>query len=1029
MATKTRPPRIDYTTDDRADERLSPAEQAKFDQAQADFGESELSDRENAAIAGLESQFGDSESDIDGRRIDAASEAADRQESSVPQGNGLYQPAANKGSGRKQPLTLKGLLKKGGPAGIITALIGGGAFIGGSMAGPMALLFNISENATEQNDSASVAKETRLMKTLKHMLKERGYKSKLGNKMGKISNKGLSKLSKKGAVPLNEDGSKFEIGKDGYPDKQPAKYEVDGKTLKNDELVDHLTQKGNERQASKVFGRYGAFKMRVKAWTGKHIKKSFLNKFKLKRNGGLAHKVDKKIKISERFNKFKEKFPKFNSGEASKNLTGKVNKNMKKATKGGFIYLLATAACVGVKIPGIVATAVTAIQILPIIGVAFDTILTPASKAKAAGFDSGFTAEQMETVGTVLTERGVVEGSQNTEGAATDSSIFMAAFGVIKNKQAISDFAPGYKMITSSVVQGAKTVEATIGPVCNVLLGPVAMYATMGAEAAMAAYTGGISSLISWVGKEVIKTYIGDWVSSLASGMLQPVFEDLAKNDMLPKARFKDLGDALGVGLAAFFSSGGMAQMLPTLKTSQLAEFGEIQLANEEFQRRMDIASLSPFDTSSKYTFMGSIVHNMGNMMLANRASDGSFTSTLSNILKLPSFALSFSSTAHAKSTIFSGSYCDYGQEFQQDGKEGMPAVNMAGLPCTGITKGQASMSTEEALSIAEEEGWIDDSVDIKDGATISDLLKSNYIKEDTPLRDFVESCGDAHEGDYWTNMNSCTVPESTSSVSLDKGTTSHSTGLKDDNGNDVSYTAEKEGVGETVNTISNKKLAAMSVLLIDFQVAQSINGEDEEDGTEGEGESEEKSEEPSSTTTAVGTPENVQNTGSGWTIKPNTDYTGVQCGAGSTDGGTFDATVDGGTSKIRICLVTVGNSTAKVNSLIAEKIKQMMEAAHAAGVNITPESDFRSSADQAALYEQNCPGGTCSVATAKPGTSQHERGLAVDWGLNGQTICYPNSTCPAGSNAGYDWLMANAKTYGFYKLDSEAWHFSTSGF
>ena len=250
------------------------------------------------------------------------------------------------------------------------------------------------------------------------------------------------------------------------------------------------------------------------------------------------------------------------------------------------------------------------------------------------------------------------------------------------------------------------------------------------------------------------------------------------------------------------------------------------------------------------------------------------------------------------------------------------------------------------------------------------------------------------------------------------------STGLKDENGSDISYTAEKEGVGETVNTISNKKLAAMSVLLLDFQVAQSMNGEDEEDGTE------EESEEPSSTTaTAVGTPENVQNTGSGWTIKPNTDYTGVQCSAGSTDGGTFDATVDGGTSKIRICLVTVGNSTAKVNSLIAEKIKQMMEAAHAAGVNITPESDFRSSAKQAALYEQNCPGGTCSVATAKPGTSQHERGLAVDWGLNGQTICFPNSTCPAGSNAGYDWLMANSKNYGFYKLDSEAWHFSTSGF
>lgn len=273
MATKTRPPRIDYTTDDRADERLSPAEQARFDQAQADFGESELSDREKAAIAGLESQFGDSESDIDGRRIDAASEAADRQESSAPQGNGFYQPAANKSSGRKQPLTLKGVLKKGGPAGIITALIGGGAFIGGSMAGPMLLLFNLEANSVDQNDSASVAKETRFTRTIKHMLKDRGYKSKLGTKMGKISNKGLSKLSKKGVIPLNEDGSKFKIDKKGYPSNQPAKYDVDGKVLKKDELFDHLMQKGNEKQASRVFGRYGAFKMRVKSWVGKHIKK------------------------------------------------------------------------------------------------------------------------------------------------------------------------------------------------------------------------------------------------------------------------------------------------------------------------------------------------------------------------------------------------------------------------------------------------------------------------------------------------------------------------------------------------------------------------------------------------------------------------------------------------------------------------------------------------------------------------------------------------------------------------------------
>ena len=97
--------------------------------------------------------------------------------------------------------------------------------------------------------------------------------------------------------------------------------------------------------------------------------------------------------------------------------------------------------------------------------------------------------------------------------------------------------------------------------------------------------------------------------------------------------------------------------------------------------------------------------------------------------------------------------------------------------------------------------------------------------------------------------MNSCTVPDNATSTTLDKTKTSESTGLKDEDGNEVSYTAEKEGVGETVDTISNKKLAAMSVLLLDFQVAQSMNGEDEDDG------SEEPAEEPSGSPTRLPSP------------------------------------------------------------------------------------------------------------------------------------------------------------------------------
>ena len=39
---------LSYDTDDKTDERLNPAEQARFDQIQAGNAESELSDREKA---------------------------------------------------------------------------------------------------------------------------------------------------------------------------------------------------------------------------------------------------------------------------------------------------------------------------------------------------------------------------------------------------------------------------------------------------------------------------------------------------------------------------------------------------------------------------------------------------------------------------------------------------------------------------------------------------------------------------------------------------------------------------------------------------------------------------------------------------------------------------------------------------------------------------------------------------------------------------------------------------------------------
>ena len=836
MAIKTRPPRIDYTTDDRADERLSPAEQARFDQAQADFGESELSDREKAAIAGLESQFGDSESDIDGRRIDAASEAADRQESSAPQGSGLYQPTGNKGSGRKQPLTLKGVLKKGGPIGLIAAILGGFTFTGVFMTGPLLMLSHVTENLLDKNDSAGVTQDTRLPKVLKRILSGKDYKSQLGRKGGRISNKGLRRLARKGIVAVNADGTAFDTSsKKLYPEKQPTHYSVKelngGKPMKREDLVKELLKRGNEKYANKAFGRRGAFKLRVKMWLGKHLKLNFLEKLGLKKDGGIARRAFNKLKKSERFKSFREKMPKFGTQKPIETVRKFSDKHATKAKKAGMIYTVLVMTCMASHIPKAIAIGVAAVQIVQISYLVWNLILTPHSKAKADGFGSGFTGEEADAIGTALTEKGVTEGSKNTRGSALESPMLLFAMGILRNKQNVSNYAPGYSFFTNSIFKGYnKVMDGGLEATCNVITSSYAMWGTLAVEATLTVATFGLEALVSWAVKEAAVAAFTILLETVIKEAFIKLLQEFAPNDMLPKARYKDLGDALGVSAMAFFSSSSMAQALPTLKTNQLAEFNQIKIANEDFQKRMDIASLSPFDTSSKYTFLGSIVHNMGNMMLTNGTYNKSIVSTLSNILHLPSFALSFSSTAHAKAGMYSGDYCGYAEEFGQNGNE-TPAVNSAGLPCTGITRDQAGMSSEEAVAIAEEEGWLDENVEVKEGATLQDLMDSKYIKEDTPLRDFVESCTDASSGEYWVNLGGCTMPDGTTSGSLDQRT---SVTEKNSSGEETTITAADQGIDSpaTVKTTENRKMAAIPVLLIDFMIAQSVNGEDDDNDT-----------------------------------------------------------------------------------------------------------------------------------------------------------------------------------------------------
>ena len=119
------------------------------------------------------------------------------------------------------------------------------------------------------------------------------------------------------------------------------------------------------------------------------------------------------------------------------------------------------------------------------------------------------------------------------------------------------------------------------------------------------------------------------------------------------------------------------------------------------------------------------------------------------------------------------------------------------------------------------------------------------------------------------------------------------------------------------------------------------------------------------------------------------------------------------------------------VAGAIAGNVQGLLNAAASAGVSLCASSGYRSPDAQIALRRQNCgpsnyaiyyaPPSACNPPTAIPGSSMHERGLAVDFSCNGGGAIRPGNDC-------WNFLAAHADNYGLFNLPSEPWHWSTNG-
>lgn len=142
-----------------------------------------------------------------------------------------------------------------------------------------------------------------------------------------------------------------------------------------------------------------------------------------------------------------------------------------------------------------------------------------------------------------------------------------------------------------------------------------------------------------------------------------------------------------------------------------------------------------------------------------------------------------------------------------------------------------------------------------------------------------------------------------------------------------------------------------------------------------------------------------------------------------------------------------VDGGSQSMDYRVAPHYDEMVAAAKADGISLIPVSGYRTYARQEANFNrkinlytsQGLSKAQATRAAAKivlmPGTSEHNAGLAMDFGTNGNTTLDENF----GNTEAYKWLSANAADYGFImrypedkqsitKVTYEPWHWRYVG-
>ncbi len=735
-------------------------------------------------------------------------------------------------------------LKKKGP--IIG--IGGGLGIGLivlAILAPATVMIAIMQNLTAGLDSASRAMNNRQQRVLKLKVEAPDcHENTYACKKTKLSNSSLRKLKRAGLTPLIGN-SPMDIDRAGYPANKPTHYRLTtGQTITAAQYG--ATIDADAALRGKLHGSSGIFNGRISAWTGKHIKGAFRNVFGVKSDGGVMDGKNEKgaFSLANLSDKLAQRIPGYKTlGNISGTIEKKLGSRVATAKAGGVAYITAFGSCLLTKTPSLITGAVAGAQILRLLPYINEIVLSPAAKLQGSGVDeeNAATPEDIDFASSILTQKTLDKDGNMT--VAVDSPLLLAAMGVNSSKISPATYAqyiPGYSLVdffnNNPIGSAAKAVQKEAAGMCSVIMSPITMITWMVVEAALRGtnpITLGLGAAAQWVA--------GMALIPLALAGVATIIDHEAVQELLAAGFLSDdlhgieLGHTLGASALAFFPAGAMARFIPGVTVGGAEATNASIKQYEAGMKEMDIASLSPLDTTSKYTFMGSIVHSLRISAIANSGYSGGISSRIASVLRIPQLSLAPGALADTSGL---SAVCDPTNasfyDLEAEDPEQTPLLNPLGLPCSDL---EDVLDPDTAIDILRAEGWLDTSIEVSDNADINELLLKEVIVKDKPLYMLASGetgCNDASSGDYIVEASGCVVRPSgkADGTPIAGGGGSSKCGLVGEDGghckaNDRGEIEDSDfGPTDSTDVKDSRALLAAYTFLVDVQADNAIIGE-----------------------------------------------------------------------------------------------------------------------------------------------------------------------------------------------------------